>query len=184
MSSARPPRRSRYALAALSAGAGVAHASVIVEHAGVAWWYGGAFASVAVLQIAWAGLLLARSPRQRVLLAGAAGHAVVLAAWAVARTLGLPFVSTGSPAPVGYLDGTTAVFQGLIVVGVLIGASATLQVRPRLQQAMGAAAAVVVLLTAPVTAAALAVGPGHTHDSDSSHDAAHDHGPDDEPHEH
>jgi hypothetical protein len=184
MSPATPPRRSRYALAALSAGAGVAHASVIVDHVAVAWWYGVAFGIVAVLQVAWAGLLLARPPRRRLLLAGAAGHAAVLTAWVVARTVGLPFVPTGGPAPVGILDGTTAVFQGLIVVGVLIGASATLQVRPRLQQAMGAAAAVVVLLTAPVTAAALAAGPGHTHDSDSSHDAAHDHGPDDEPHEH
>lgn len=67
------------------------------------------------------------------------------------------------------LDGTTALFEGLIVLGVLATVSATARLRPRLQGVVGVSAAAVLLLTAPVTVAALAAGPGHSHEWDSGH---------------
>lgn len=180
---ARHPRVVTVALAALSAGAGAAHASIIAEHAAVTWWYGAGFALVASLQLAWAVVLLRRAPSRRVLVVGAIGHAVVLGVWALARTAGLPFVPTDGPAAVGLLDGATALFEGLIVLGALATVSATVRLRPRLERAVGVTAAVVLLLTAPVTVVAMTAGPGHSHQADPgpvhqpehSHDASHAH---------
>lgn len=175
MTAASHRRLVTVALAALSAGAGAAHASITAEHAAVAWWYGGGFGLVAFLQVAWAVVLLRRAPSRRVLAAGAIGHAVVLGVWALARSADLPFIPAGGPSGVGVLDGTTALFEGLIVLRVLGTARATVRLRPWLQQAVGVSAAVVVLLTAPVTVVALAADPGHSHDSDPGHPQQPDH---------
>ncbi|MEX0660030.1 MAG: hypothetical protein WD080_12945 [Egibacteraceae bacterium] len=164
MTAARHRRLLTLALAGLSAGAGAAHVSIIAEHVAVVWWYGAAFGLVALLQLAWAAALVRRSPSRRVLAAGAIGHGIVLGAWVLARTAGLPFVPGDGSSAVGLLDGTTALFQGLIVAGVLATASTAVRLRPRLQQAVGVTAAAVLLLTAPVTVTALAAGPGHTHE--------------------
>jgi hypothetical protein len=168
-------RRVTVALAALSAGAGAAHASVITDHVAVAWWYGAGFGVVALAQVVWAGLVLRRRPSRRLLAWGAVGHGLVIAIWVLARTAGLPFVPGDSTTAVGVLDATTALFQGLIIAGVL--ASVAVRLRPRLEQAVGVSAVAVVLLAAPVTVAALAAGPGHSHDALHSHAI-------DEPHEH
>lgn len=175
MTAARHRRLLTLALAGLSAGAGAAHISVIAEHVDVVWWYGAAFGLVALLQLGWAAALLRRAPSRRVLAAGAAGHAVVLGAWVLARTAGLPFVPGEGSSAVGLLDGTAALFQGLIVVGVLTTASAAVRLRPRVQQAVGVAAGVVLLLTAPVTVTALAAGPGHAHEEEHAEQIRADH---------
>lgn len=170
MTSRRHDRLVRASLAALSAGAGAAHVSVVADHTAVVWWYGAGFGVVAVLQLAWAALLLRREPASRlVLVAGAVGHAAVVCLWVVARTAGLPFVPSDSGTAVGLLDGTAAAFEGLILLGVLYRANSSMRLRPRLQAAVGVVSGVVLLLAAPLTVAALAVGPGHAHGPGSPH---------------
>lgn len=175
MTPTRPRHLLPMTLAALSGGAGVAHLSVIVEHVAVAWWYGAGFALVAVAQIAWAPLLLRRPPGKGLLLAGAAGHGAVLATWALARTAGLPFVPTGSSSAVGLLDGTAALFEGLVVAGVLVAVTEAVRLRPRAERGVAVASLLVLLLAAPVTVAALAAGPGHTHEAGDHSGHAGDH---------
>jgi hypothetical protein len=90
--------------AALSVGAAVIHAIVIPPHLTEALLYGVFFASLAVAQIVWAVLVVAR-PQRWLLAAGVVGNLFVVALWAVTRTAGIPLgVATGHREAVGVLD--------------------------------------------------------------------------------
>ena len=101
----------RWLLAAASAGAGIIHVSVILEHRDEAMLAVG-FALVAWFQIATAYLILRRPGSREVLGAMALGNLFALGAWALSRTTGLPFgLHDGVPEAAATLDITAAVLQ-------------------------------------------------------------------------
>jgi hypothetical protein len=103
-------------LAAASAGAGIIHVSVILEHRGGDPATPVSFALTAWFQLVTAFLVL-RTPRSRPLLATmAAGNALALGAWALTRTVGLPFIHDGVPEEAALLDVVCAALEAGVVV--------------------------------------------------------------------
>jgi hypothetical protein len=120
----------RLAVALASAGAATIHFAVIAQHFEEYWLFGSFFVGVAVLQLAWALLVVLR-PSPRLYLAGAAGNAVVAATWLVSRTMGLPLgPEAGEPEAVGIADTVATVFEVVIVAGALLLMLATAPRRP------------------------------------------------------
>ncbi len=76
-------------LAALSLVAAGIHAWVVPEHVEEYWLFGAFFVVVTLFQAAWAAAVL-RRPTARVLGAGVAVSAAILAVWVLSRTAGLP----------------------------------------------------------------------------------------------
>src|SRR5213080_2325749 len=76
-------------LSALSASAGLLHATVIREHFTEYWLFGAFFIVAASLQLVWAMVVLRRVGRN-VLVAGAAGNGAVALIWWTSRTIGVP----------------------------------------------------------------------------------------------
>jgi hypothetical protein len=75
------------------------------------------FGVVAVAQIAWGAVALVRAPRWWLGL-GTLGNAVVVATWAVSRTVGLPFGDlAGVILPVGFPDGLATILEAVTAVG-------------------------------------------------------------------
>ena len=108
-----------FALAALSAGAGVAHAAVINEHLREFWLFGLFFIGAAAAQITWAGLIL-RKANRRLIKAGAFGNAFVVLLWIASRTTGLPLgPDRWTPERVGSI-GVIATGMELALVGVCL----------------------------------------------------------------
>lgn len=94
----------------LAVAAGV-HGTLLPSHARESAWLGLGFAAAGAFQLAAAVLLLMR-PSPRLLSLVAAGSAVVLAAWVVSRTVGLPGPpNEWTPEPVGPVDGLTSLFE-------------------------------------------------------------------------
>jgi hypothetical protein len=110
------------------------------------------FGVIAAAQLVWGAVALARAPRWWLAL-GAVGNLVVVATWAVSRTVGLPVGDYAHVTlPVGFADGLATALEAVIVVG-----AAALMVRGR-----GPARSVVraprVALAAAVVVGALALG--------------------------
>jgi hypothetical protein len=105
---------------ALAVAAGV-HGTLLPSHARESVLLGLGFGASAVLQLAAAVLVLVRPSRPLFRLI-AAGSAVVVAAWAVSRTVGLPTPPTPwTPEPVGLVDALTSVFEiGAIGLSLLL----------------------------------------------------------------
>jgi len=78
-----------FVLAALSAGAGIAHAFVISDHFREFWLFGLFFVAAAGAQLTWAGLIL-RNVNRNLIVAGGIGNAIVVLLWVASRTTGLP----------------------------------------------------------------------------------------------
>ena len=75
------------------------------------------FAAVALAQLAWGAVALARAPRWWLAL-GAVGNLVVAATWVVSRTVGLPVGEyAGVPLPVGFADGLATALAAVTVLG-------------------------------------------------------------------
>ena len=108
----------RLAIAFASAGAATIHFAVISQHFEEYWLFGSFFVGVAVLQLAWALLVIVR-PSRRLYLAGAAGNAIVVATWLVSRTTGLPLGPEGEPEAVGIADTVATVFEVVIAAGAV-----------------------------------------------------------------
>ncbi len=77
--------------------------------------YGVFFILVAVLQVMYSMALAVGEPNRALLWAGIAGNVLLMALWAVTRTVGIPFFGpmAGEVLPVGLLD---AVAQTLTIV--------------------------------------------------------------------
>jgi hypothetical protein len=104
-------------LALLSGAAAIIHFAVIGQHLRESWLLGAFFAVVALAQLVWAPLVMAR-PSQHLWLAGAVGNAVAVVVWIVSRTLGLPLgAEAGHAQPVGFADALSTVYEALLVVG-------------------------------------------------------------------
>ncbi|MGZ4136875.1 MAG: hypothetical protein ACXVPX_04820, partial [Actinomycetota bacterium] len=113
----RGPARVLSAIALASIGAGainVAAAATIGRDSAESLAF---FAVVAVAQIAWGLVALARAPRWW-LARGAAGNRAVVATWLVSRTVALPFGPyAGITLPVGFPDGLATALGAVTVVG-------------------------------------------------------------------
>lgn len=109
------------AVAALaSIGAGAIHATAVGVH-GEHRQTAVAFVVVALFQIGWGVLALVRS-RARVGLLGAAGNAVALGGWVMAKTSGIGFVDGLEQAEsVQFTDALAAGFAAVAVLGSLAG---------------------------------------------------------------
>jgi hypothetical protein len=99
------------ALVALSAAAGMVHLSVASDHFGEYFLFGLFFVVAGVAQIAWAALVTAVGPVDR-LLHLAVANALVVVLWVFSRTTGVPLgPGSGRPEPVGYADAVTTVCE-------------------------------------------------------------------------
>lgn len=107
-------------LALCSAAAATIHFAVVWPHANESLLLGALFALAGAFQLAWAPLVLMR-PSGRVLTAGAAVSVGIALAWAMSRTVGLPFgPETWSPEPVGLADTAATIFELAIATGALL----------------------------------------------------------------
>jgi hypothetical protein len=163
--------------AASSAAAGLVHAAAAGSHADVAT-LGTLFASAAAAQLGWA-ILVVVHPARWLLLAGGAMHALMLGAWAAARTVGWPVVDAMAEASaVGFQDLAAAVLAAVALVGAM-GAWVGLETPSWLRAAPASALATVMVLGLAVPA--MAADDAHDHgDHGHAHDDAHLHGPDDD----
>jgi hypothetical protein len=97
------------------------HSALIDDHWHQYWLYGAFFALVTFLQAIWAVLVLGDPLNQRVLIAGAAGNALLIVIWAVSRSVGVPIgPENGHPEAIGVLDVLSKLDE--LVAIVLVGA--------------------------------------------------------------
>ncbi|MBN2624942.1 MAG: hypothetical protein JXA83_16300 [Acidimicrobiales bacterium] len=162
------------ALASLAAGAiHAAAAGAHSEHRAAVV----AFASVAVLQIGWGALVLAR-PHRLAVLAGAVVNAGALVGWALAKTSGIGAIDgLDVKEPAQFADSLAAGSAAVAVVGALVTLSvrAAWVARPR-PVVVGAAALAAVALAVPgmvVTGSHSHDGGDHGDDHAAGHDDAH-----------
>jgi hypothetical protein len=141
-------------VALLSAAAATIHFAAIDKQGGDYWPFTVAFAALAVVQLAWALLVLVR-PSRPLLAAGALVNAGTVLVWAYSRTAGLPVgPEPGKAESVAFADVVSTVLEVLLVVGVgvllLRGRRPTAEGRTALTRAL-----LVALLLIPPTALAL-----------------------------
>jgi hypothetical protein len=171
---------SRWLIAAASAGAGIIHVSVILEHRDEAMLAVG-FALVAWFQLATA-FLVVRNPGSRSLLgAMVIGNLFALGAWALSRTTGLPFgLHDGEPEAAAALDITCAALEAVVVVlglaGLLVDRPISRQVSFAGAGALLALATVAIVLPEDDAVATTAVGggastAGHSHGGSAGGDS-------------
>ena len=112
-------RRTHPRLSAASLGsvlAGAAHAVAAPDHFRSEALFGALFAAVAVAQVGGAALLRFRATPALVTLTASA-NLLLVAVWAVSRTVGLPFgPGAGVPEPVGALDALAVAGQLMAVI--------------------------------------------------------------------
>lgn len=100
-------------------GAAAVHFVVMPEHFEEATLYGVFFVVAATLQVVFGLLVLAR-PTRPLIVVGLVGNLVVIALWAVTRTVGIPVgPDNGHPESVSGLDVIATGFEVLIVSGSL-----------------------------------------------------------------
>ena len=91
--------------AALSAAAGLIHASVIVSHFQEYWLFGVFFVGAALFQFIWGVAVWGRRDDRRLLAVGAAANLAIVVLWAATRTVGLPIgPEPGEIEPAGLHD--------------------------------------------------------------------------------
>lgn len=155
----------RVVLAALSAGAGAIHLAMIAPHAQESTLEGWLFAGAGWAQITLAFLLFAK-PSRKLLGLTILANLAFLGAWAVSRTVGLPWgASSGEAEDVGSVDLACAAMEGLLVLGCAVVAW-----RPRIGEniergGLALAAGIPVLAVMAIATATLA-SPGaanHVH---------------------
>src|SRR4051794_30747502 len=105
------------ALALLSLAAGILHLSAASQHREHRLVFA-FFIGAAVVQLAWAGLVVQR-PTRRLLVAGALLNAAFVGVWILSRTTGVPLVAGAKTAEeLGLKDTVCAIFEVLLVAGV------------------------------------------------------------------
>lgn len=111
----------RYFAALLALAAGAVHLGQVGVHVEEGWQIAGFFVVVGVMQVFAAVLLLRPRPRTWFWF-GIAGSAMVIALWAVSRTLGLPFVEEGEVEALGVADAYASLAEGwtILVLGLYL----------------------------------------------------------------
>lgn len=151
------------ALALLSLAAGFLHAAVIDSHRG----HGIAsqtFAGIAIFQVAWAALAMAR-PKRGILALGLVGNAAVVIGYVFSRSVGIGFINGFQDVePIKFTDGVTTALEVLLVLGagaLLVAPGRRVWTEGRLGAAsLGALGLAVALVGVPATAQA---GSFHDH---------------------
>ena len=83
----------------------VIHSVVIADHFEEYWLFGSFFAVVTLAQAVWVMLVFQEPLDRRLLVVGAVGNALLIAVWAVSRTVGVPFgPEPWSPETIGAID--------------------------------------------------------------------------------
>jgi hypothetical protein len=160
------------ALAALLAGAGLVHVAMAPAHLTSSAADGVGFLVVGVVQLLVAVLVVARPSRGAYGIA-AAVSAVALGAWLVSRTVGLPYgAHEGVAERVAFVDGATAVLEGLALVG-----AGLLLARGAAPRAGGVALKVLAVGAVVLSVAAIASPSAREHGHDDA-EAAGGHGHD------
>jgi hypothetical protein len=168
------------AAALLSAGAAAIHASAAGPHFAEHLLIGALFVVTALAQAAWAALVLT-APSGRLLAAGVVGNLGVVGAWAMSRTVGLPFgPEAWVPEPVAALDLAATSFEIVVVAACILVLGTGGPYAAVAGVAAKRFAAVGAIAIASVTSAAYAATPngGHDHHDAEVHaaPAAHHHG--------
>ena len=155
-------------LALLSLAAAAVHLSAATDHREHRLIFA-FFIVSALVQLAWAGLVVQR-PTSRLLLVGAAVNAAFVGIWLLSRTAGVPLVA-GATAPeeIGLKDTVCVLFEVLVVSGVALLAVMPAVARTARVSAdaatrgITAVGVVVVLLAVPASLSAHSHGAGHDH---------------------
>jgi len=158
-------------LAGLIGGAGLIHLAAAASHADSRSWIDPiGFAIVAWLQIGLAIMLVARKGSRNVYLAAGALNLGAVAAWALSRTVGLPYGShAGVVEPAGLADGICA---GLEVAAVFVSiALIAASPRLRLGPVLPSVAAVAMLGLATVPLVTNGAAPDQMHNEVAAHSA-------------
>lgn len=143
-----------WALAGLSAGAGVVHIAMTPIHAGSAWQEALGFAAAGWFQLVTAGIVLANRGGRRFYELVAVANAAFIGVWIYSRTLGLPFGETPNVAEsVGAIDTVCVLLQaGVILIALRLILAPEKRSVGRLAPAMCAVAALglaTVVITSP-----------------------------------
>ena len=143
-----------WALAGLSAGAGVIHIAMTPIHAGSAWQEALGFAAAGWFQLVTAGIVLADRGGKRFYELVALANLAFISVWIYSRTVGLPFGETPNAAEsVGAIDTVCVLLQaGVILVALRLIIAPEKRSVGRLAPAMCAVAALglaTVVITSP-----------------------------------
>ena len=164
------------ALSLLSVAAGFLHAAVIDAHRG----HGiaaGVFAALAVFQIAWAGLVLAR-PNRGVLAVGSVVNLAIVLGWVLSRTSGIGFLDGfEEKEAVGFTDSVIAGLEILVAIGAgLLASSPERRLLPTTLRPIGAGLVIVAVAGLGVPAAAEANSHADDHAGGEEHAEGDHHG--------
>ena len=155
-------------VAGLSLGAAAIHLAAAPHHYAEMGDFGAGFLVAGIFQAAWArAALTACSPRTAWI--GIAGNVLIVIAWIVSRSIGLPIgLEPWTPEVIGLPDGAATIFELLIVAGLtarLLGIDRALVGRFAPVGSIAAIAVVpalgLVLLTSSLAAVAIAAGADH-----------------------
>jgi hypothetical protein len=151
-----------WALAGLSAGAGVIHIAMTPIHAGSAWQEALGFAAAGWFQLVTAGVVLANRASTRFYQLVAVANLVFVGVWIYSRTVGLPFgENPGVAESVGAIDAVCAALEvGVVLLAARLAMAPEKRSVGRLAPAMCAVAALglaTVVITSPDAA-------NHSHD--------------------
>ncbi len=143
-----------WALAGLSAGAGVIHIAMTPIHAGSAWQEALGFAAAGWFQLLTAGIVLANRGGRRFYELVALANVAFIGVWIYSRTVGLPFGATPSVAEsAGAIDTVSVLLEaGVILVALRLILAPEKRSLGRLAPAMCAVAALglaTVVITSP-----------------------------------
>jgi hypothetical protein len=152
----------RLLLGAGAVGAGVIHLSVAPEHLAEYRPLGGGFLAAGVLQIGWGVAVAARDSR-RLLVAGAVGSLLLVGAYVMSRTVGLPFGPEAfEREALGTADLLCCALEVPVAAGAYLLARRPAALAGRLRARLAAALAVAFVLVGSATAYA-ATTPAHEH---------------------
>ena len=155
-------------LAGLSACAGVIHLAAAPGHFADVGDVAAGFLVAGVFQLGWAAKVSGSRDRpmsRRIRLTGLGGNLAIIAAWALARTVGVP---PGHIDPIALPDAAATVFEGLIVLGIALATTPLLsgrlgRVRPMSALVSVAVVPVVGLAIVVTSLATLAIAAGADH---------------------
>ena len=107
-------------VATLSLGVGMIHAAVVTDHFTEGTVTGLFFVVVAVFQLGW-GVMFALRPQRRLAALGLSFNILVIGAWVVTRTVGLPFgAHPGIREPTATPDLLATLMELVIVAGTAV----------------------------------------------------------------
>jgi hypothetical protein len=156
----------------LAVSAGI-HASIVGAHLRE-WWLAGAFFVIAAVVQAFCAYAVLRTRSMRIAGIGAIVSLVLIAAWVMSRSFGLPFgPGAGEREAIAVLDVLATAAEVATVGGVLAARRSAFTTRGTLTRSSRLIPAAIVASTFGVGTATAAALPAHSHTH--AHDAGHAH---------